>query len=144
MQYILSQSFLVCFPHVTTCELGVVMLKSQFRYQMVHTCAYTMAYSYEHMPHIKLTQWISHSRYKIGTQARCYITKLFFYTAVAILFSKQTHVTTLIQHPACSRHPTEHMQHNITAGVIVSSFKCDYYSDNAIYTYRPPEDFARW
>ena len=94
---------------VSWCELGIVTIKSQLIYQMVHTSAYTMAYSYAHMPHIKLTQ---HSRYKIGTQARCYITKLFFYTAVAILFSKQTHVTRLTQHPACYMHPTEHMQHN--------------------------------
>ena len=60
-----------------------------------------------------ITQCISHSRYKIGTQARCYITKLFSYTAATILlFSKQKHVTKLTQHPTCSLQPTEHLQHN--------------------------------
>ena len=101
---------------------------------MVHTSAYTMAYSYDHMPHIKLTQWISHSRYKIGTQARCYIIKLFFYTAVTILFSKQKYVTKLTQHNTCSLHQHAQCTCNITTGVIVSSFKYDYYNDNAIFT----------
>ena len=111
MQYILSQSCLVCVPHATWCELGIVIIMSQIRYQMVHTSAYTMAYPYDHMPHIKLTEWISHSRYKIGTHSCYYITKLFSYTAAPILFSKQKHVTKLTQHTTCSLHQTEHMQH---------------------------------